>query len=101
MAGREIKLLTQAFPDRVAFDTGVSHAILRRVAAGEAPETVRLHQPGRIVAFGRQDTVATGYGEAVAATQAVWIRTGRTTGRRTGGCLPRRDARLLLGHPGV
>lgn len=67
MPPREIKLLTQGFPDRPALDTAVAHAVLRRVASGALSESVRLHQPGRIVAFGRHDTLADGYAAAVEA----------------------------------
>lgn len=69
MASREIRLLTQGFPDRPSLDTAVAHAVLRRVASGELGETVRLHQPSRIVAFGRHDTLTDGYPLAVRAAQ--------------------------------
>jgi octanoyl-[GcvH]:protein N-octanoyltransferase len=48
----------------------VSRAILERVAAGELPETIRLARPGAMLAFGRQDLHAPGYGEAVHAARA-------------------------------
>ena len=41
-----LRLIRQGFPDRPAYGTGVSEAILTRVAAGELPATVRLHRPG-------------------------------------------------------
>ena len=65
-----IQLLTEQYPDRPAFDTALSHALLRSVAAGEVPESLRLHQPGSIVAFGRQDVVGPGYLPAVKASRA-------------------------------
>jgi lipoate-protein ligase A len=65
-----IRLLTEQYPDRPAFDTAVSHALLRGAAAGEVVETLRLHQPGSIVAFGRQDVVSPGYLPAVEASTA-------------------------------
>lgn len=65
-----IQLLTEQYPDRPAFDTALSHAILRGVAAGVTPESLRLHQPGSIVAFGRQDMVSPGYLPAVLAGRA-------------------------------
>ena len=40
------------------------------MSAGELPETVRLTRPPRMVAFGKQDAVADGYAEAVAAARA-------------------------------
>jgi octanoyl-[GcvH]:protein N-octanoyltransferase len=65
-----IHLVRESFPERPAFGTAVSRAILLRVAAGELPDTVRLGRPGRIVAFGRQDAASAGYPRAVAAARA-------------------------------
>ena len=65
-----IQLLTEQYPDRPAFDTALSHALLRGAATGEVVETLRLHQPGSIVAFGRRDVVSAGYLPAVAASRA-------------------------------
>ena len=65
-----IQLLTEQYPDRPAFDTALSHVILSSVAAGEVPESLRLHQPGSIVAFGRRDVVSPGYLPAVVASRA-------------------------------
>ena len=48
-------------------DTAVSHATLRLVAAGRLPETLRIHRPGRVVAFGPRDRTAPGFGTAVEA----------------------------------
>jgi octanoyl-[GcvH]:protein N-octanoyltransferase len=39
--------------------------VLQRVGAGELPETIRLARPEPMVAFGKQDAVAPGYGQAV------------------------------------
>ena len=66
---RRIRLLTESFPDRPSFDTAVSHALLRRASAGLGHETLRLHRPGPIVAFGRQDVAAPGYRSAVQAAR--------------------------------
>lgn len=66
---RRIRLLTDSFPDRPSFDTAVSHALLRRASAGLGTETLRLHRPGPIVAFGRQDAAAPGYRAAVRAAR--------------------------------
>jgi lipoate-protein ligase A len=52
-------------------DTAVSHAALRLVARGEIPETLRLHRPADVVAFGPRDRVAPGFGPAVAAARAL------------------------------
>jgi octanoyl-[GcvH]:protein N-octanoyltransferase len=48
----------------------VSRATMRRVAAGELPETLRLARPARVVAFAKRDALAPGYAEAVAAARA-------------------------------
>ena len=48
----------------------MSRALLQRVAAGELPETLRLARPGAMVAFGKQDAVASGYADAVRAARS-------------------------------
>jgi octanoyl-[GcvH]:protein N-octanoyltransferase len=65
-----VRLLYDSFPDRPAFDTAVSHALLLRVARGELEPTLRLHRPSAIVAFGKLDTIRPGYADAVAAARA-------------------------------
>jgi octanoyl-[GcvH]:protein N-octanoyltransferase len=65
-----LRLLRERFPDRPAFGTAVSEAILTRVAAGELPPTLRLHRPGRELAFSKQDRLAPGFERAVAAASA-------------------------------
>ena len=65
-----MQLVRQAFPDRPAYDTAVSRAILERVARGELPETFRLARPGAMVAFGKQDVNSPGYTDAVTAAYA-------------------------------
>jgi lipoate-protein ligase A len=67
---RPLRLLTASFPDDPALDTAVSRALLERVAAGELPETLRLARPGRMVAFGKQDSIADGYEDAARAARA-------------------------------
>lgn len=67
---RRVHLVRDAFPDPPEMDTAVSHAILRRASDGELPETLRVHRPGRIVAFGPRDRVAPGFAEAVDAARA-------------------------------
>jgi lipoate-protein ligase A len=61
--------LTESFRDRPAFGTAVSRAILGRVASGELPPMVRLHRPGRELAFARQDRMAPGFRRAAAAAR--------------------------------
>ena len=51
---QQLRLIRHSFPDQPELSTAISRAILRRVAAGELP-TIRIHRPGREVAFGRQD----------------------------------------------
>ena len=67
---RQIRILRQGFPDRPAFDTAVSAAVMRRTGRGELTETLRLSVPGPMVAFGRQDVIEPGYRRAVAAARA-------------------------------
>ncbi|HSD82196.1 MAG TPA: hypothetical protein VLB47_16125 [Solirubrobacteraceae bacterium] len=65
-----MRLVRQAFPERPAFDMAVTHALLRRVAAGELPALVRVFRPGPTVAFGRLDALAPGFAAAAAAARA-------------------------------
>lgn len=65
---RRIRLLTGT-AGNPSLDTAVSRVVLEEVGAGEAPETLRLYRPQPHVAFGRQDAVAAGYPEAVAAAR--------------------------------
>ena len=64
-----LRLITQSFSPPL-LDTAVSSALLRQVDSGEAPATLRLFVPERIVAFGRQDRVQPGYRAALEAVQA-------------------------------
>jgi octanoyl-[GcvH]:protein N-octanoyltransferase len=66
---RTVRLLLDSFPEPPARDTSVSHALLRRVAEGSEPETVRLHRPGAIVAFGPKDRLSPGYIAAIDAAR--------------------------------
>jgi octanoyl-[GcvH]:protein N-octanoyltransferase len=66
---KPLQVVRDSFPERPAFDTAVSRAVLLRVAAGELPETLRVARPGAMVAFGKQDTNAVGYAEAVRAAR--------------------------------
>lgn len=59
-----LSVVRQTFPGRPAFGTAVSRAILIQVAAGELPPTLRLHCPGRVLAFSRRDRASRGYPEA-------------------------------------
>jgi octanoyl-[GcvH]:protein N-octanoyltransferase len=66
---RAVRLIRDSFPHPEEMDTAASHAILRMVGEGRAPETLRLHRPGPVVAFGPRDRVAPGFAEAVAAAR--------------------------------
>ncbi len=63
-------MIRQGFPQRPAFGTAVSEAILMRVAGGELPSTLRLHRPKRELAFSKQDRAAPGFEAAVRAARA-------------------------------
>ena len=58
-------MIRRGFPERPAYGTAVSEALLHRVAAGELPATLRLHRPARELAFAKQDRAAPGFAEAV------------------------------------
>jgi lipoate-protein ligase A len=66
----QLRLIRHSLPDQPELSTEISRTILRRVAAGELPPTVRLHRPGREVAFGRQDIASPGYQAAAEAARA-------------------------------
>jgi octanoyl-[GcvH]:protein N-octanoyltransferase len=66
---RSVRLVREGFPDPPEMDTAVSHATLRRVAERLEPETLRLHRPADVVAFGPRDRVAPGFPRAVAAAK--------------------------------
>ncbi len=60
-----LALVDAAFAGEAALGTGVSAAILRRVARGDLPTTMRIHRTGRILAFGRIDRLSAGYSGAL------------------------------------
>jgi octanoyl-[GcvH]:protein N-octanoyltransferase len=64
-----LRIVRDAFTEDPALDTAVSRALLLRASDGEIPETFRLHVPGRVVAFGKRDTLEPGYPAAVAVTR--------------------------------
>jgi octanoyl-[GcvH]:protein N-octanoyltransferase len=67
---RTVRLVRAGYPDPSELDTAVSRATLQRVAQGSLPETLRLHRPGPIVAFGPRDRLEPGFPEAVAAARS-------------------------------
>jgi lipoate-protein ligase A len=65
----EYALLRDAYPERPEMGPALSRVLMDQVAAGERGATVRLSRPGRVVAFGRRDTVSPGYAAAAAAAR--------------------------------
>jgi octanoyl-[GcvH]:protein N-octanoyltransferase len=65
-----LRLVREGFPDRPAYGTGVSEAVLTRVAAGELGATLRIHRPARELAFSKQDRAAPGFAHAVRLARA-------------------------------
>jgi lipoate-protein ligase A len=66
----QLRLIRHSFPDQPELSTAISRTILRRVAAGELPPTIRIHRPGNEVAFGRQDLASPRYEAAAGAARA-------------------------------
>src|SRR5918994_1897963 len=65
----QLHLIQRSFPDQPELSTAISRANLIRAARGELPPTIRIHQPGREVAFGRQDVASPGYEAAAQAAR--------------------------------
>lgn len=55
----------ERFPGQPVYDTAISHAMLRRVAAGAMPESLRLYAPENVMLFSSLDARRTGYRRAV------------------------------------
>jgi lipoate-protein ligase A len=66
----QLRLIRHSLPDQPELSTEISRTILRRVAAGELPPTIRIHRPGNEVAFGRQDIASPSYEAAAEAARA-------------------------------
>jgi octanoyl-[GcvH]:protein N-octanoyltransferase len=60
----------ESFPERPAFDTALSRALLLAVGEGRSPAALRLYDPGDVVAFSLLDRVQPGFREAVLAARA-------------------------------
>lgn len=83
MSDRIVSVIRQDFAHRPALDTAVSRAIMLEVGEGTRMETLRIHQPARVVAFGRQDVISDGYHQAVkAAVQYGFAAIERLAGGR-------------------
>jgi octanoyl-[GcvH]:protein N-octanoyltransferase len=65
-----LRLLTAAFEHDATLEAGVSHALLARVGSGAVPDAFRLARTPATLSFGRLDTHAPGFPEAVRAAQA-------------------------------
>jgi lipoate-protein ligase A len=65
-----LRIIRDGYPDHPGLDTALSRALLIRASAGEVAETFRLNRPGRVVAFGKRDTLAPGYAAAVTAARS-------------------------------
>ncbi len=63
-------LLRAGHPEDPALDLAVSHALLRRVGAGDLGALARVCHPGPTMAFGRLDALRDGYGAARDAARA-------------------------------
>lgn len=66
---RPIRVIRDGYTDEPGLDTSLSRALLLRASAGEIGETFRLNRTGRVVAFGKRDTISSRYPEAVAVTR--------------------------------
>ena len=69
-ADAAVLLFREGFPAPAGLDTAVSSVLLRRVSDGALPEALRLHRPGRPVAFGPNDRHEPGYPAAVGVARA-------------------------------
>lgn len=64
-----ITVIRDGHPDVEGLDIAISRALLLEAAEGRGGESFRLHLPGRVVAFGKHDTLEAGYPTAVAAVR--------------------------------
>jgi octanoyl-[GcvH]:protein N-octanoyltransferase len=65
-----MQLHRDRFPGQPVLDTAVSHAMLRRVARGEAPESLRLYRPDDALLFSSLDARRPGYAKALELARA-------------------------------
>lgn len=78
-----LELMRASFPERPEVGPALARVLLDQVGSGERGATVRISRPGRVVAYGRRDTVSPGYPAAVeAATRAGFRGMERLTGGR-------------------
>lgn len=60
----------RGFPERMAYDTAVSRALMLEVAERRAPASLRLHRAGDALAFSGIDRARPGFAAAVAGARA-------------------------------
>jgi octanoyl-[GcvH]:protein N-octanoyltransferase len=78
-----LRLIRRSFREQPELGTAVSETILKRVAAGELPPTLRMHRPASEVAFGKQDLASPGYeAAATAACEHGFAAVARLAGGR-------------------
>jgi len=65
-----VRLIRESFPDPPSLDTAISHAILRGVSDGSQSQTLRIHRPGPVLAFGPLDRLSPGYTKAIEAARS-------------------------------
>ncbi len=65
-----MRLHRDRFPGRPVLDTAISHALLRRVARGEAPESLRLYRPDDALLFSSLDARRPGHARAIELARA-------------------------------
>jgi octanoyl-[GcvH]:protein N-octanoyltransferase len=65
-----VELVRARYPQDPVLDAAITHALLRRVGAGELGPTARVFRPGPTMAFGRLDTLSEGFGAARSAAIA-------------------------------
>ena len=64
-----LRIVRDGYPDEPGLDTAISRALLLRAEAGDVDETFRLNLPGRVVAFGKRDTISPNYPAAIEAAR--------------------------------
>ena len=78
-----VQVLTTAFPEDPYLETATSAALMRQVARGEIPPSIRLNRMSPILAFGKLDRLRPGYRRAVAiAREAGYVPVERIAGGR-------------------
>jgi octanoyl-[GcvH]:protein N-octanoyltransferase len=66
---RPLRFHRDQFPGEPLLDTAVSHAMLRRVAAGSVSESLRIYVPDRAMLFSSLDARRPGYARAVSLAE--------------------------------